>query len=59
VNGQTDDSDAKSKVASTLLTPIWITPKNMAETVIKDGAVKVSEVCAGAIKAACTAAGIS
>jgi D-xylose transport system substrate-binding protein len=59
VNGQTDDTDAKTKVASTLLTPIWVTPKNMADTVIKDGAVKASEVCTAEVKAACTAAGIS
>jgi D-xylose transport system substrate-binding protein len=59
VNGKTADTDAKSDVASTLLTPVWVTPKNMADTVIKDGAVKSSEVCTAALKAACTAAGIS
>ncbi|MGB8650774.1 MAG: substrate-binding domain-containing protein [Mycobacteriales bacterium] len=59
VNGKTADTDAKSDVPSTLLTPIWVTTKNMADTVIKDGAVKASEVCTGDVKAACTAAGIS
>jgi D-xylose transport system substrate-binding protein len=59
VNGKTADSDANSQVASTLLTPVWVTPKNMADTVIKDGAVKASEVCTPAVQAACTAAGIS
>lgn len=59
VNGKTSDTDAKSDVPSTLLTPVWVTPKNMAATVIKDQAVKVSDVCTAALKAACTAAGIS
>jgi D-xylose transport system substrate-binding protein len=59
VNGKTADTDAKSDVPSTLLTPLWVTTKNMADTVIKDGAVKVSDVCTAALKSACTAAGIS
>jgi hypothetical protein len=31
----------------------------MADTVVKDGAVKVSDLCAGNLQTACTAAGIS
>ena len=31
---------------------------NMADTVVKDGAVKASDVCVPAVAAACTAAGI-
>ena len=32
----------KKEVASVLLKPIWVTPKNMAATVVKDGFVKAS-----------------
>jgi hypothetical protein len=31
----------------------------MADTVIKDGAVKASDICTKALKSACSAAGIS
>ena len=59
VNGQTDDSQANTQVPSVLLTPVWVTPDNMADTVIKDGAVKASDICTKALKSACAAAGIS
>jgi D-xylose transport system substrate-binding protein len=59
VNGQTADSQANSQVPSVLLTPVWVTPDNMADTVIKDGAVKASDICTKALKSACSAAGIS
>jgi D-xylose transport system substrate-binding protein len=59
VNGQTDDSQANTQVPSVLLTPVWVTPDNMADTVIKDGAVKASDICTKALKSACQAAGIN
>ena len=59
VNGKTDDSTAGTSVASSLLTPVWVTTANMKDTVVKDGAIKVSDLCTSAVKAACTAAGIS
>jgi D-xylose transport system substrate-binding protein len=58
-NGTTDDTDSGTKVPSVLLTPIWVTSDNMADTVIKDKAVTVSDLCTAAFKDACTAAGIS
>jgi D-xylose transport system substrate-binding protein len=58
VNGTTQDTTANAAVASSLLTPVWVTTDNMAATVVKDAAVKVSELCVSATAAACTAAGI-
>ena len=58
INGTTADTDAKTDVPSILLTPTWVTADNMAATVVKDAAVKVSELCITAVASACTAAGI-
>jgi D-xylose transport system substrate-binding protein len=58
LNGKANDSQTGDDVASALLTPVWVTPANMESTVIKDGAVKASDVCVQAVAAACTAAGI-
>jgi len=57
-NATTMDSVLKQAIKSVYTTPLWVTPANMAATVVKDGAVKVSALCAGAIASACTAAGI-
>ncbi|HET7385188.1 MAG TPA: substrate-binding domain-containing protein [Nocardioidaceae bacterium] len=51
-NGQTD-------VPSVLLKPIAVTTDNMADTVVKDGFVKVSDLCKGSYASKCKAAGIS
>ena len=59
VNSKTTDSTIGKDIASVYTTPIWVTADNMAATVVKDGAVKVSELCAGSVASACTAAGIS
>jgi D-xylose transport system substrate-binding protein len=60
VNAQTMDTTLKKNIASVYTTPIWVTTTNMAATVVKDGAIKVSALCTGAaLKTACTAAGIS
>ncbi|MDE3238150.1 MAG: substrate-binding domain-containing protein [Paracoccaceae bacterium] len=59
VNGKTADTQAGTDVPSILLTPIWVTPENLAATVVKDGFVPAAKLCAGsAMTAACTAAGI-
>jgi D-xylose transport system substrate-binding protein len=58
VNGTTKDTTANADVQSVLLTPVWVTVDNMASTVVKDGAVKVTDLCVAAVAAACTAAGI-
>ncbi len=59
LNGTTEDSDAGTNVASVLLTPVWVTADNMADTVVADKAVDVGELCVTAVADACTAAGIS
>jgi len=59
VNGKTNDSTAKTDINSVLLTPVWVTTDNMASTVVKDGAVKASDLCIPAVATACTTAGIS
>ena len=58
VNSTTKDSKTSQEVKSVYTTPIWVTPANMKDTVVKDGTVTVAKLCAGAVKAACTAAGI-
>jgi D-xylose transport system substrate-binding protein len=59
VNAQTMDTTLGKQIASVYTTPIWVTTQNMADTVVKDGAVKVSDLCTGSLQSACTAAGIS
>jgi D-xylose transport system substrate-binding protein len=58
VNGSVMDTTAKVSVPSVLLKPEWVTPSNMNSTVIADNFVPASQLCTGAYKAECTAAGI-
>jgi len=57
-NATTADTVLKKDIKSVYTTPVWVTTENMGATVVKDGAVKVAELCAGATASACTAAGI-
>jgi len=57
-NATTEDTVLKAAIKSVYTTPIWVTSENMAATVVKDGAVKVPALCAGATASACAAAGI-
>jgi D-xylose transport system substrate-binding protein len=59
VNGTTVDPTSARKVTSSLLTPEWVTTKNMNATVIADNFVPASQLCAGSYAADCTAAGIT
>ncbi len=59
VNSSTPDSELKAGIPSVYTVPIWVTAENMADTVVKDGAVKVGNLCAGEVAAACTEANIS
>ncbi len=61
VNGVTRDTVANKDVPSVLLTPEWVTVSNMNSTVIADGFVRASQLCAApyATAADCKAAGIS
>ncbi len=58
-NGTVTDTQAKTSVPSVLLTPLWVTPSNMASTVIQDDFVPASQLCAGTYAAACSANGIT
>jgi D-xylose transport system substrate-binding protein len=58
INGTTQDTTSNTAIQSSLLTPVWVTTANMAATVVKDAAVKISDLCVTATQAACTAAGI-
>ena len=58
-NGKTVDPTSGTKVPSSLLTPEWVTTKNMNATVITDNFVPASQLCAGSYAADCTAAGIT
>jgi len=58
-NGTTRDSQANADVPSVLLTPIWVTTKNMESTVVKDGFRSASDICISAVTSACQSAGIS
>ena len=58
VNATTRDTQANADVKSVYLTPTWVTTQNLASTVVKDGAVKASDICIPETQSACTAAGI-
>lgn len=59
VNGTATDVQTHVKVPSVLLTPEWVTPSNMAATVIKDQFVPAQQLCTGSYAAACKKYGIS
>jgi D-xylose transport system substrate-binding protein len=56
VNGKSNDTSRE--VPSVLLTPEAVTKDNMKDTVIADGFVKRSDLCAGKYEALCKKAGI-
>lgn len=59
VNGITKDGKTGKNVPSVLESAIWVTPQNMAKTVVKDGFVKAAALCAGeGMAKACKDAGI-
>jgi D-xylose transport system substrate-binding protein len=59
VNGSATDVTTGVKVPSILETPEWVTPNLVQSTVIKDGFVPASQLCAGSFAADCTKYGIS
>lgn len=58
LNGSVSDPVTHSTVRSILLTPVWVTTKNMKSTVVADGFVPVSSICEGAYSVDCRAAGV-
>jgi D-xylose transport system substrate-binding protein len=59
VNGTATDPTTHTSVPSVLLTPEWVTPSNMAATVVKDQFVPAQQLCVGSYAAACKKYGIS
>jgi D-xylose transport system substrate-binding protein len=59
LNGTTTDPTNQDSVPSVLLTPEWVTPTNMVDTIVKDNFVPTSQLCAGSVAAACTKNGIT
>jgi D-xylose transport system substrate-binding protein len=59
LNASTTDPTTHVSVPSVLLTPEWVTPANMNDTIVKDAFVPTSQLCSGKYAADCKAAGIS
>ncbi len=59
VNGTVKDIDTGVEVPSILLTPEWVTASTIQSTVVKDGFVPASQICAGSFASDCTKYGIS
>jgi len=59
INGNVVDTTSHVTVPSVLLTPEWVTPSNMNDTVIKDQFVPAQQLCTGSFAADCKAAGIT
>jgi D-xylose transport system substrate-binding protein len=57
VNGKTDNG--QGQIPSVLLTPVAVTKDNVADTIVKDGFWKASQICTTQFAAACKDAGIS
>jgi D-xylose transport system substrate-binding protein len=58
VNGKVEDTVEHTEVPSILMTPEWVTPKNMNATIIKDNFVPAKQLCAAPYTQDCVAAGI-
>jgi D-xylose transport system substrate-binding protein len=59
LNSTTTDPTTHTAVPSVLLTPEWVTPANMKDTIVKDKFVPTAQLCGGKYAADCKAAGIS
>jgi D-xylose transport system substrate-binding protein len=59
VNATTKDTQLNADIKSVYTKPIWVTKDNMADTVVKDNAIKPSALCAGKLAQKCKEAGIS
>jgi D-xylose transport system substrate-binding protein len=59
VNGRTTDTTEGKAVKSVLMTPEWVTTKNMNATIIKDNFVPAASLCAAPYTSDCTSAGIT
>ena len=58
VNDTTKDTTLNADIKSVYTKPFWVTKENMADTVVKDGTITASELCAGKMASFCKDAGI-
>ena len=58
VNATTRDTTLNADIKSVYTKPSWVTTENMNDTIIKDGWLKPSALCAGKLASACKDAGI-
>ncbi len=59
LNGTAEDTTAQIRVPSVVLPPVWVTASDIKSTIVRDGTVRISQLCAGKYAAACAAAGLS
>ena len=59
VNSSTRDSTLNADIRSVYTKPFWITKDKINDTIIKDGWLKASALCAGKLASKCEEAGIS
>jgi D-xylose transport system substrate-binding protein len=58
VNAATRDSQLNADIKSVYTKPVWVTKDNMADTVIKDKVIPISQVCGGKMAKVCKDNGI-
>ena len=58
VNDTTQDTTLNADIKSVYTKPFWVTTENMDDTVVKDGTITASALCAGKMASACKDAGI-
>ena len=58
MNATTRDTTLNADIKSVYTKPSWVTTENMNDTIIKDGWLKPSALCAGKLASACKDAGI-
>jgi D-xylose transport system substrate-binding protein len=58
VNSTTKDTTINADIKSVYTKPIWVTKENMADTVIKDNVIPISQVCGGKMAQVCKDNGI-
>jgi D-xylose transport system substrate-binding protein len=58
VNATTKDTQIGADIKSVYTKPVWVTKDNMADTVIKDNVIPISQVCGGKMAKVCKDNGI-
>jgi D-xylose transport system substrate-binding protein len=58
VHGMVEDTTADVTVPSVLVAPQWVTASDIGATVLRDGLVTTTQLCAGPMAPDCQAAGI-